>query len=53
MKEEDVNLIAQFLIGMKDALDGLEGAQKSKDAEKMAMAKKEILNFQAEISKLL
>lgn len=53
MKEEDINLIAQILIGMKDSLDKLEDAEKNRDAEKLALAKKEILNFQTQITKLL
>lgn len=53
MEKEDVLIIAQLLTGMKDAVDKLEDAQRRKDAEKLNLAKKEILNFQKQISELL
>lgn len=53
MQKEEINLIAQLLTGIKDALDNLEKAQKKKDMEMMASAKKEILNFQEQIDNLL
>ncbi len=53
MKKEDINLIAQLLSGIKDALDKLEEAQRKKDMERMTAAKQEILSFQAQIDELL
>ena len=53
MQKEEINLIAQLLTGIKDALDNLEKACKKKDMEMMANAKKEILNFQKQIDNLL
>jgi hypothetical protein len=53
MEKEDVLLIAQLLTGMKDAVDKLEDAQRRKDGEKLNLAKKEIINFQKQISELL
>ena len=53
MKKEDTLLIAQLLTGMKDAAAKLEDAYKKKDLVKLQSAKKEILNFQKEIDKLL
>jgi hypothetical protein len=53
MEKEDINLIAQLLTGIKDALEQLEKGERKKDFEKVASAKKSILNFQMEINKLL
>jgi hypothetical protein len=53
MEKEDITLIAQLLTGIKDALEKLEEAQKKKDLEKVNIAKKEILNFQTQIDKLI
>jgi uncharacterized membrane protein (DUF106 family) len=53
MEKEDITLIAQLLTGIKDAIDKLQEYQKKKDLEKLNAAKKEILNFQSQIDKLL
>jgi len=53
MEKEDITLTAQLLTGIKDALIKLEEAQKRKDVEKLNAAKREILNFQSQIDKLL
>ncbi len=53
MEKEDVMLIAQLLTGIKDAIEKLEDAQKTKNLEKFNSAKKEILNFQSQINELL
>ena len=53
MEKEDITLVAQLLTGIKDALDKLEEAEKKKDADNLAAAKREILNFQEQIDKLL
>jgi len=53
MKKEEINLIAQLLTSMKDALDKLEEAEKKQDTEKMVFVKKEILNLQQQIAELI
>ncbi len=53
MKKEEIGLIAQLLAGMKDAIERLENAYKKKDAETLVSAKKEILQFQAEVNRLI
>ena len=53
MEKEDITLVAQLLTGIKDALEKLAEAEKKKDAENLAAAKQEILNFQSQIDKLL
>ena len=53
MEKEDVTLIAQLLTGIKDAIDKLQEAEKKKDLEKLNAAKKEIINFQGQIDRLI
>jgi uncharacterized protein YegL len=53
MKNEDVMILAQLLTAMKDAVQKLEDAEKKKDAESLASAKKEILTFQGQIKEML
>jgi hypothetical protein len=53
MEKEDVTLVAQLLTGIKDAADRLQEAERKKDLEKMKAAKKEILNFQSQIDKII
>jgi hypothetical protein len=53
MEKEDITLIAQLLTGIKDAIEKLQDAEKKKDLEKLNAAKKEIINFQAQIDKLI
>lgn len=53
MDKEDITLVAQLLTGIKDAVGKLEEAEKKKDLERLNSAKKEILNFQAQINKLI
>jgi len=53
MEKEDVTLIAQLLTGIKDAVEKMEEAQKKKDLEKLNAAKREIVNFQGQIDKIL
>ncbi len=53
MEKEDVTLIAQLLTGIKDAIQMLQDGLKKKDLEKINTAKKEILNFQQQIDKLI
>jgi len=53
MQSDDIAVLAQLLDSMKDALEKLEEAEKSKDSEKLNMAKREILSFQKQIDKVL
>jgi len=53
MKKEDIGLLSQLLASMKDAVAKLEAAYKRKDAEMLASAKQEILQFQTDIKRLL
>ncbi len=53
MKKEDIALIAQLLSSMKEAVIHLEEAEKKKDIERMGEAKRAIIEFQMEISKLI
>jgi len=53
MEKEDITLVAQLLSGIKDAIDKLQDAEKKKDIERLNAAKKEILNFQSQIDKLI
>jgi len=51
MRKEDIALVAQLLSSMKDAVARLDEAQRKKDIQKTAMAKKEILNLQQKINR--
>lgn len=53
MKKEDILLVAQLLSSMKDAVNKLEKAYKRKDLEELNSAKRELLNFQDQINKIL
>ena len=53
MRKEEIGLIAQLLVGMRDAAEKLEEAYKKKDFELFNSAKKEILQFQTEIGRLI
>ncbi len=53
MEKEGITLLAQLLTSIKDAIDKLEEAYRKKDMEKITSAKREILNFQLQIDKLL
>lgn len=53
MKREEIIALAQLLTGIKDAIDKLEKAKKSRDMEMMANAKREILALQKEVEKRL
>ena len=53
MIKEEINLAAQLLTGMKDAAERLEEAYGKGDAEMLAGVKKEILQFQSELKKIL
>ena len=53
MRKEDVNLLAQFLSSMKDAVAKLEEAQRRKDTEMFNSARQEILQYQWHIKKIL
>jgi uncharacterized membrane protein (DUF106 family) len=53
MKREDIKVISQLLGTLKDITSNLEKAQKDKDLERTRAIKKEMLNIQEEIQKLL
>jgi len=53
MKNEDVVILAQLLTAMKDAVEKLDAAERKKDAEGLASAKKEILTFQRQVGEML
>ena len=53
MQKEDIGTIAQLLSGIRDALDKMEKAKRTKEIETFNEAKKEIIEFQEEIKKLL
>jgi hypothetical protein len=50
MDKEDIINAAQLLTGIKDELDNLENALKKKDAAKLGVSKKKILDFQSQIA---
>lgn len=49
MEKRDIIILAQLLTAMKDSVKELERAYSTNNAEKLAITKKEILNFQKEI----
>lgn len=53
MKKEDVGTLVQLLNSMKDAVKKLENAFNANSAVQFAVAKKEILNLQNEIDKII
>ena len=53
MQKEDIGTIAQLLSGIRDALDKMEKAKRTKEIETFNEAKHEIIEFQEEIKKLL
>jgi len=53
MKKEDILVLAQLLMSIKDCIKKIEEAKKNDDAEQLAIAKKEILNFQRRIGEIL
>ena len=53
MKKEDVALAAQILTSMKDAAARLEKALKKDDKEEIEIAKKNILEMQKNLAKII
>lgn len=53
MEREDIAILAHLISSMKDAIEKLEDALKSKDIERIAAAKREILGFHEQIDKRL
>jgi SpoVK/Ycf46/Vps4 family AAA+-type ATPase len=53
MKKEDLIIIAQLLAAMKDAIEKLAVAERTKDPERLNAAKREILTFQRQIQDIL
>lgn len=53
IEKDTITVLAQILTAMKDAVTELEKAQKSKDIEKVAKAKSEIIGLKEQIDKLI
>mgnify|MGYP001559550813 CR=1 FL=1 len=53
IKKDDVRDLAQLLTGMKDAILKLEKATAKNDTEQLFLGKRQILDFQKEIDKIL
>lgn len=53
MKKEDFSVLAQVLTAIKDNISKIEEAQKRKDKEMLATAKREILTLQQQIDNML
>ena len=53
MEKEEITVLAQLLTAMKDSVEKIEEAQKNKDVEQLAMAKRELLAFQKRLDELL
>ena len=53
MKKSEIAIVAQLLSAIKDSVEKLEKSQKKKDAEGLAIAKQEILNFQRKIDEII
>ena len=53
MNNSDVSLLAQLLSAMKEAAINLEKSYVKKDAEKVEQIKREMLNLQQKIDKIL
>ena len=53
MKREEIAILAHLLTAIKDAIKELEKDQKTKDIERVALAKREILNLQTQIDRVL
>ena len=53
MKKENVALLAQLLTALRDAAEKLEKSYNEKDMETLARSKKEVLNLQAKIDRLI
>jgi len=51
MEKERVDILAQLLTNMKDALNELESALKKKNADGINSAKRKILSLQIQIDK--
>lgn len=53
MEKERILLLAQLLTSMKEAATRLEEALKNKDAEHLALIKREILAYQEKVDHML
>ena len=53
MEKERILLLAQLLASMKEATTRLEEAFKNKDAEHLALIKREILKYQEKLDQML
>ena len=53
MEKEDINILAQLLTSMEEAVNKLEESEEKKDSGGTVIAKKSVLMFQREIDKIL
>ena len=53
MRKEEIDIMMQFLNGMRDAALKLEEAERRKDSQMIESAKKETIQFQWQIKRLL
>ncbi len=53
MKKEEIVLLAQLLTGMQDLLEAFEASYQKKDVEKARIIKKELIQFQSQINKII
>lgn len=53
MRKEDIGMIIQLLSSMLDSAEKLEEAYYQEDSETLSSAKREILNLQEEIGRIL
>lgn len=51
MKKEDIEITAKLLTNMKDSLDELEDALKKGSSDRVASAKRKILELQVQIGR--
>jgi len=53
MEKEEIALLAQLMTALREAVEKLEKAYENKKAVELSEAKREILNLQAKIDKLI
>ena len=53
MKKGDIPILAHLLTSMKEAVEQLEDARKTKNLEKYDLAKRELIDFQKRIGEIL
>jgi protein-arginine kinase activator protein McsA len=53
MKKEDISLAAQILVSMRNTVDQMEDALRRNNLENAAILRKQLLDLQANIAKLI